>query len=228
MRPLDLLVFRGGDFVSNCISVLEKRGHANAQGGNFTHAGMIVDNTIIDEPLLLDNTLYILESTASGKLGSGVYNIYGHAMIGVQIRTLDDVIHAYDVPSETAIAWCPLIHNPLDVVEDLIDIKDTCTKLYRKYNGRAWDANCWSLCSALYPPCRPCRPCIERVLHTEDWVFCSELVADYYVALDILPKTVIPANVLPADLVYPNEDSDDMPVIVSKINEITTQPHFDK
>lgn len=220
IKPLDLLVFKGDDFVSDVISILEKRGHHYAKGGDFTHAGMVVSSEVLNEPLLQEGKLYILESTVSGRLGSGVNNIYGKSFLGVQIRDLEEVVNAYDKPNDTAIAWCPLISD-LNYVE----VKPLMTEVYHTINGLMWDANCYSLCSALYPCLRPCRSCVEKSLHTEKWLFCSEMVATVYQRLGVLPPNVCPKDVLPADLAYPNEDTDKMPKIIREVVNIISPLH---
>lgn len=222
LKPFDLLVFKGDDFVSGFISLLEKRGHKNAKGGNFTHAGMIVTSDILDNPLLQPGKVYVLESVISGKLGCGVTDINGNAFLGVQIRDLDELLPAYDSPNDTAIAWCPLINNPY--MSD--NVKERFTQFYDSVYGITWDANCWSLLSTLYPRMRPLRPLIEKLLHTEKWLFCSELIATVYKEFAVLPAYVDPKDVLPADLVYPEEDTDKMVKIVSDIIYLTSLKHY--
>lgn len=221
IRPLDLLVFKGDDFVSGIISLLEKRGHKFAKGGDFTHAGIVITSEILDEPLLQPGKLYIMEATISGNLGAGVPDIHGRSFLGVQIRDLERLIDAYDYPNTTAIAWCSLTDNPCQTTE----IKQRFNQIYNQINGVMWDANCWNLLSALYPCMRPCRPCFDHTLHTEKWLFCSEMVAVVYKHLGILPDYVNPSDVLPADLVFPNEDTDRMPSIINNITYITSLRH---
>lgn len=221
MKPFDLLVFKGDDFVSGFISLLEKRGHNKGEGGNFTHAGMVVTSDILDNPQLQPGKLYILESVISGKLGYGINDINGKGFLGVQIRALDELLPAYDLPNDTAIAWCPLAKN----LEITPTIKEHFTQLCNSVYGITWDANCWSLLSALYPRLRPCRPLIEKLLHTEKWLFCSELIAKVYIDFGILPSYVNPKDVIPVDLVYPEEDTDKMPKIINDVVYLTSPQH---
>ena len=74
-------------------------------------------------------------------------------------------------------------------------------KSTKKYNGITYDANCWSLLSSIIPFLRPKRDHIEQFLNTDDWLFCSELVAEIYVKLGIFPDTVDPKNVVPMDFI---------------------------
>lgn len=221
MKPFDLVFFKGDDFVSSFISRIEKRGHRTAKGGNFTHVGMIVNDQILDDSGLTAGKLYVLESVISGKLGYGVKDINGRSFLGVQIRDLEELLVAYDHPNDTAIAWCPLINNPCNSE----NVKQRFTQIYRDVYGIMWDANCWSLFSALYPRMRPLRPLIEKLLRTDRWLFCSELMANILRDFAVLPSTVDPKDVIPADLVYPEEDTDPMPKIVSDVVYIISPLH---
>lgn len=224
MRPLDLLLFRGDEFVSNIISKLEKRGNKTSRAGNFTHAGIIVTRDILDVPLLKPGKLYVLESTIGGKLGSGVPDIYGRTFLGVQIRDLEILIDAYDRPNSTSIAWCPLYNNPIETNLQLV--RQKFGEVYDEIDNIWWDANCWSLLSALYPCMRPCRGCIESSLKTKNWLFCSEMVAIIYKKIGIYPEHVNPKDVIPADFICPHEDTDNMPNIIKGVFYITTDLHF--
>lgn len=226
LRPLDLLAFKGSCFVSSVISDLEKRGKSYTHGGDFTHVGMIINNEVIDDPSLKNGKLYVLESTMGGILGSGVKNIYGKVCLGVQIRDLDEVINAYDKPDETHIAWCPLTNNPY-ISNDKTMIKTKLTELYNQISGAMWNYNCWDLLSSLYYWMRCCRPCCNRTFNTGSWLFCSQMVALCYKTLGILPSYVNPPDVVPADLVFPHEDTDKMPMIISEIVYITTPSHYE-
>jgi hypothetical protein len=224
MRPFDALLFKGSDFVSGAISVFEKRGHVNAKGGNFTHAGIIVTDEIFANPLLQPGKLYVLESVIGGKLGCGIKDINGKAFLGVQIRDLDELLLAYDKPNSTSVAWCPLINNPC-VPGNVGNIRERFTQFCNGVYGIMWDANCWSLLSSLYPKLRPMRPMIEKALHTENWLFCSELVATIYRNFGVYPQTINPKDVVPADIAYPEEDTDRTPKIVREIIYLTSPIH---
>jgi len=67
---------------------------------------------------------------------------------------------------------------------------------------------------------------IEKLTHTENWYFCSEMVAMIYKELAIYPSTVNPKNALPRDIAYPEVDTDHMPRIVGKMTPITTPIHY--
>jgi hypothetical protein len=224
MKPLDALLFRGSDVVSNIISILEKRGKRNSPAGDFTHAGIVINRDILDLPQMDPDKLYILESVMSGTLGCGIKDIYGKTHLSVQIRDLESLINAYDHPDHTAIAWCPLINNPYANHDPVI--KHAFTHIYNDIKGIPWDANCYSLLSSLWECLRPCRPCIETMCHTSRWLFCSEMVATVYKELRIYPDYVNPKDVVPGDIVYPYEDTDEMPTIIDQIVYITSPKHY--
>lgn len=220
IKPLDLIAFRGDDTASMVVYKHEEwRQRAKRNNGYiFTHVGIIVTTDVMDHPLMEQGRLYIFESTFSQ---TGVRDIYGKLPFGVQIRDLETVINDYDKSNETSIAWCPLLRNPCSRE----DVKTIMNHLYETTKGKTWDANCWSLGSALFPFLRPCRCCAEHLFLTQDWLFCSELVAMVYKELGVLPNNVNPKDVVPDDLVNAHNDTDTMPVIDCPPTLITTEQH---
>ena len=105
IKPLDLILFKGGDFVSDLIRLIEYVDLGKNWSDGYTHSGMIVTKELLNDDRLEEGTLYIWESTISGKLGSGVYNIDGKSFLGVQLRKFDDVIGPYDEPNNTCVSW---------------------------------------------------------------------------------------------------------------------------
>lgn len=225
LRPFDLLIFRGDEFVSNSISKLQKRGKPSAKAGDFTHTGMVVTSEILNIPEILPDKIYILESVMSGSLGYGIKNIYDRTFFGVQIRDFDILAYAYDIPNATSIAWCKLLHNPLDVMP-IEEAKQRFSAIYNDVNGKMYDANCCSLLAALYPCMRPWRTCTEQAFDIDDWYMCSELVAYVYQKMNILPSEINYKDVVPGDFVHPEEDTDKMPLVVHKPVYMTTPLHY--
>lgn len=221
IRPLDMIAFKGDDPVSKLILYLEnKTTHYN----DFSHVGVVVTSEILDEPLLDPKKLYVLESTVSGKMGYNVYNIHGKSFLGVQIRCLDDLIETYDHPDDTAIAWCHLEHNPLDITDSTSDIKEKMTTLYHEVDHRFYDFNLYDLLSALYPMLRIYRNLVDKIFHSQKLMFCSELVAMVYKKLGVYPNpdAIDPMNIIPEHLVHPEGV---MPALFDKTTYITTQSH---
>jgi len=227
IKPLDLVLFRGGDFVSGFIRFLQKRNLPaessagyDVGAGAFSHVGMIVTSEILDDDRLEEGKLYVWESTMSGRLADGVYNIDGESFLGVQLRSFDEVLPAYDEDPDTRIAVSHVFREVYDSVWGELPqtlLRNKFTKLFKKYNGVRYDANFLSLGSSICPCLRPARGTVEDVLDTEDWLFCSELVATVYQDLGLFDEDVNPKNVVPSDFLGYDADSEDsggIPVIV--------------
>ena len=226
LRPFDPIFFRGSDFISKTIMKIEKIGNRIERSGDFSHVGMIVTSDILDDSRLIPGKKYIWESTMSGKLGGGNNNINGKSYLGVQLRDFDELIVLYDAPNNTSIAVGTLFEHPLDKYPADI-MKNIFTPFFKKYDGRRYDANLFSLLSAICPGLRFMRKKIEKICHTEDWLFCSELLAMTYIHLNIYPSTLNPKNVVPRDIVCPEADTDRTPrIIMNNVIYMTTRQHY--
>ncbi len=216
IQPLDLLLFRGPDFISNTIRWIQRR-RLGLGAGRFSHVGLVVDERVYKNPRMLPGKLYVLESTMSGNITSeGVTDINGQVVFGVQIRDLDEVIKAYDSSPTSRIAVGHLRNNPYLSCSDQMErdiFRSRCTTLINSVEGRQYDANLFSLCGALFPRLRGLRDMAETVLDTDKWLFCSELCALMYKSLDILPPSLDERNVVPVDFL-PGIDEDGMPPII--------------
>jgi hypothetical protein len=226
-QPLDLILFRGADFVSDTIRLFED---AVLKTGQFSHSGVLINSDILPSvPQLEPGRWYVWESTASATSGimekftTPVPNaLTGKGKFGVQIRDFEDVVTAYLQSSGAAVAWCPLQSNPwtrqpneTDVSyanrqKDLIqDIRD----VFVEYGTRTYDANCLDLCASLFPCIRKSRDEFRTVLVNEHkifssvdlnidpagWVFCSELVTLIYQEVGVISSSINPLNVVPVD-----------------------------
>jgi len=210
IRPLDLVLFRGNDAVSGLIKFTSKRFLGMRSCDHvFSHIGLVVSRDIVDDPALEPGKLYVWESTLSGKLGQGVYSAHHpkKAFFGTQVRPLIELIEAYDKPDDTAIAIFPLDSSTRRKIYKINDIfeteklNDAFTPIFTRYNDRRYDANPCSLLGAMFPFFRCCRSTAEKGMDTEDWLFCSELVAHVFQDLGVLHKSVNPKNVVPVDLI---------------------------
>ena len=94
--PLDIILFRGTDGVSDLIRVVEQ----DVRGcGDFSHAGIIVTRELLPNLTKLEaKKLYVMESTMSYPLplvSDGPPNILtGKGYFGVQIRDLSILLNA--------------------------------------------------------------------------------------------------------------------------------------
>lgn len=201
IRPFDLVLFNGGDAVSSFISCLSEEALGNG-AGKFSHVGMIVTREILYDKDMEEGKLYIWESTASGRLGGDVYNIHGDAWIGTQIRDFDQVMKSYDANPNSSIAIRHIVNNPIDNPNDVHQIRETMAFLLGRYNEKPYEVNMMQLFTAMFPKLR----CLRLKWGKNRFIFCSELVAIIYKAVDILSSTCDPSNVVPADFVVDDID----------------------
>lgn len=219
IRPFDVVFFRGGDAVSDLIRFAQKRGLGTPGAEDYSHVGMVVTSEILDDPRLEPGKLYIWESTMSGRLGDGVPNIDGEAMLGVQLRDLDEVVRAYDKSKKTAVAFGKVRHPP-DFDDEL---RRKFTEVFQRLDGSKYDANPLSLLGSLIPALRPIRKISEDLLATQEWLFCSELVATVFIEVGIFPKWALACDVVPADFL--GFDKDLVPRVLEHPVRVTwTQP----
>lgn len=211
IRTLDLIMFKGSDVVSGLISKVERVSVDCPEGGSYTHVGLaILENDLL--PVEQQNgRLLVLESTMSGSLADGVLAIDGKSHLGVQFRDLGQVVEAYDVAPASRIAWLPLQEERRPK-----NFRKLC-QVCGKYNGIFYDASVVDLAAAAVPLLRPVRdsPCLKKLRDAfcycfccctkagrqgeSNWLFCSELVANIYKDLGILPADVNPEDVMPCD-----------------------------
>lgn len=230
IKSFDLIFFNGGDTTSNMIRFLQAR-----QGSRkmrylkwrknkikiprdaFSHVGLVVRDDILDDPRLEHGVPYIFESTMSGTLTDGIYNINDEAFLGTQLRNLDDVVKGYDSAPTSRIA---VAHFNRDIIENLYitqeEIKSEFTKLFIKYDEIPYDLNPISLISSIFQLFRRIRGKSEKIADSEPWLFCSELVATIYIELGFIPGDVNPKDVVPMDFLGYDIDTKGVPQIIDE------------
>jgi hypothetical protein len=234
MRTFDLIMFRGGDKVSDAISGVESM---VVGSGEFTHVGLVVRGDSLmpharanEAEWLTPDGVYLFESTKSGKMTDGVGDVHGHSHLGVQIRDLSKVVHAYDAADpDTRMAWLPL--GPAARSRAPASFREP----YEKYRGLMYDASAVDLAAAAgVPGARELRDCclfsrlrsacyrtaccflcaggVKRADYSptsnkkdntpSKWQFCSELAANILrdVPGGLFPASIEPENVMPMDL----------------------------
>ena len=232
MRTYDLLLFKGTDFISSTITKIEafEDGPKVKEVANFSHVGVVIrgedllpikDKT--EESWLRANEVYVLESTMSGDLADGCKDVHGETHLGVQLRVLEDVVRHYDEPKDSRIAWCALnVHLPNGK-------RAAVREEYEKYRGISYDLSAIDLAACAFPILRPIRDntMFEHIRDSlcklaygirraddekcdnvvSNWQFCSEMAANIYKDIGLLPEEVNASNAMPSDFVTDPDDS---------------------
>lgn len=212
LRPLDLIMFKGSDFVSNFIRYLESKSELPEDGVDisaFSHCGLIITSEILDHPDVYPGKIYIWESTMSGLLGEGVPNVEGKSFFGSQLRDFDLLLPAYLASDNSEVAVCSLNSNPF---RDN-NIEDRFKGIFNLYNNRKYNYNIINLLATIIPFFRKIRGFFQKLFSTRKWLFCSELIAHVYQDLGLFPKTLNPENVTPMDFLGVDSDHE-VPKIV--------------
>jgi len=199
LRTFDMIFFRGQELISSIISYTQKKIHGKG-ACLFTHVGMVIcaRDLPVYSPLYHPSKIYIFESTQSGSVGDGSYNLNNRSKLGVQLRDLDSVAETYDSNPKSLMAWAPLI----DGYRPLMDTKtsEKLLSIIRKYNGIRYDCSIIDLASAMFKIFRPIRYIARKIRkYCNDWQFCSELCCNILREFDIISKDINPENVLPCD-----------------------------
>jgi hypothetical protein len=208
LRPLDLIVFRGSEFVSDAIAMVQKLRFGS---GDWSHVGLVVTTDLIPIKNGKPGELYIWESTMSGKLSDGVNNIEtNRGTFGVQIRNLADVIDKYDLSADSRIGWCTLLNNPTVRQPDdsdatyngrLQSVKETLLDFQSEWGNAIYDYNICRLCTSVCDSSNTLRCCgVGDIFGRSDKLFCSELVAIIYQLLGLLPADIDPEKIAPEEL----------------------------
>lgn len=228
MRTFDLLLFKGPDIISGAISKIQKL-DIGTRAPDFTHVGCVILGSdlmplarVEEQNWLKPDSIYVFESTMSGKLTDGVTDVTDHARFGVQLRPLDEVVELYDAPERSRLAWAPLKKE----IRDKVDSKLARFE-YEKYKGLRYDASAVDLAAAVnFCGARCLRDCFlfqklrdfcccccsekrfdyspasdKRDNDPSKWQFCSELVANIYKDIGIFPENIKADNVIPCDFI---------------------------
>lgn len=227
IKPFDLIAFRGGDLASDLIHYLQKH---QLTCGDFTHVGLIVTSDVltIDDYKLEEHELYLLESTFSffPSITHAIPDVTtDQGKFGVQLKKLKQVIPHYIYNNQTKVAWCPLIDNPYDCIDNRLKLKEQMSQFYKDNQNTLYDMDPLSLLGSMFPALRHIRDKRDKVInkicsHFKSqhnpalWQFCSELVAHVYQLIGVIPHEMDCKNVLPMD--FFGYDQDGIDALVDK------------
>ena len=229
MCTFDLLLFRGTDAISGAISRIEraKTGYGDYTHVGIVVRGIDLVPAIEaegEDKWLKSDAVYVFESTISGEMADGCMDVHGESHLGVQLRVLDDVVAHYDRPAKSRLAWCSMQDSKRPACCAVqVDLRSAVRAAFEKYRGLRYDLSAVDLAACAFPSMRclrnskafsRVRDLIGRVVYSSKradgakgadndiiskWQFCSELAANIYRDLGILPQTVEPQNVMPVD-----------------------------
>lgn len=207
LKPLDLLLFKGSEIVSSSIRFLE---NLEVNNNDWSHCGLVINTSIL--PTIKNGKigkLYVWESTLSGSLNDNIYDTEGKTVFGVQIRSLDKVVKAYNKKNRT-IGWAKLKNNPYlkqknetsnEYKKRFKKLQKAMIKIHKKLHHEPYETNLITLAASLFRWLRPVRNYIEK--HTnfgKNTMFCSELVASIYCDIAVLNrKEVDPQDIIPVE-----------------------------
>ena len=107
IKSFDIVLFRGGDYVSDFIRFLESRysptqtstqKYKDITADAFSHVGLLLRGDVLEgvENVSKDK-IYVWESTMSGLLSEdGLKNVENNSHFGIQLRDFDELVEKYD------------------------------------------------------------------------------------------------------------------------------------
>jgi hypothetical protein len=186
----------GNSVFSKAIQFAEK---LTVKGNSYSHCGMCIraDDFPKDSIYYREDTIYILEALTF--VSDGVAPVPGTPTTGVQLRPLDDVIHANNHVNGVSLAWMPLIDDHRPVVSS-----DKLLEICNKYLGASYDYNPYTLLASAFRFLR-CLPILSWLLkykyNGREPQFCSKVLADVLQDCGTLSESIKTSYILPMDFV---------------------------
>lgn len=232
IKPLDFVGFHGRG-ISKVVKVFEYLIEGNA---DITHCGIVVTRKLFPKlKQLRKGRLYVLESTLSKYVGplnpeTTPDVVSGKGKFGVQIRDLELLVKAYSVAG-AFVGWAGLTGDPWSnrkkrskFIKDFRELPHVI--------GKSYELNFFELAGSLLFPkkARDITKSLKKMAKdidveltegyqipalrnfrlsgykTDQWFFCSELIAYIYLNLDLIPEDVDPTNIVPVNFLGHGED----------------------
>jgi hypothetical protein len=236
IKPLDLIMFSGNNFLSKTIRLVEKE---KLGLGTISHVGIVITKEILPHIKELDPCkFYIWESTNSRiKFSNHPKDILGKSKFGVQIRDLKDVIEYY-LQYQGKVFWGKLDQNPFKIKykdslitfhQRRIQIIEKFKEIEKNYGNSRFNLSFIDLAASVFPSLRPLRSLkkkLNKVFKRKKKksytpFFCSEFVAMIYKSISLLDENIDPSNVVPVDFLGIKESRS--PKLIKKIIEFKMQ-----
>lgn len=219
----------GRDLASGLIKIVSNKqtGH-NKLGHEIStpsHLGLVVTHALMPYvPQLKPGKFYVLESTFSHKISVGKKKIVdgpsdittGDGKFGVQIRDLQQVVQTYNGViyrgRTLANPWVMKKGETLEIVQARRNgIIQSFSVFYYRYQGKRYNFNPLHLGGIVFSPLRPLRNITEKGIRAgetvvgkkgkiSDTAICSELVAEAFKSVGLLPADFNARDFLPVDV----------------------------
>lgn len=230
IKPLDLLVFKGGDLTSHAI--MEGEEYITGSSNTPSHVEIMITKEWCDRikcheehPIYADQPL----SWGSTSLGKSISIETGGHVNGVQIRDLEYLMTKYLSKEGSNVGYCSLRNNPTvfyldnekwtDYAARSDKLKRDLCAAYDKYHGKEYNNNPLALIGVMFPQFRHLRNASQMSISSFEKgnkLFCSEFVASLYEDIGIIDdmtdgvadgKMLDPRDVLPVDFFGPDADN---------------------
>jgi len=229
-QPGDLLLFKGNDFISKTVCMIEmlETDVTNSSTCSIcSHVGIVVNaEALPNVKQLKPDRLYILESTCTlPYISAQIPDERLHkCRMGVQIRDLELVIKSYLKVENACVFWCKLQDNPWETSRD--DMIAKIDHLVQEIGYRPYEYRIINLLASVFPFLRSTRMTFDvmvsdvyHILSTlhlandktpkdieEQTLFCSQLVSMFYQRLGLLNLQIDPADIIPVDYIHPRDE----------------------
>ncbi|KAJ3015745.1 UNVERIFIED_CONTAM: hypothetical protein HDU68_012583 [Siphonaria sp. JEL0065] len=221
LKPLDAVLFAGSDPVATIIKKITLHNVVPELESPFaelwTHAGILVDKTVLPLDCLEEGKMYLYESVFSGTVAGYVYSTIlpidknvpkGGCHLGPQIRDFEAVV----MEGDANVGICPLTQEQRTFIEGKFkENPNLLLDLYKKYEDFGYPMTnllgvVASASHALYEDLKKFNETAATYIPghketTKKTVFCSELVSIIYKELslpsfiDAHPDTFTPLEV---------------------------------
>ena len=162
ISPLDLILFRGVDKISETILLCEKIAEKNDK---YSHIGIVINSEVLPMiPELKAGVLYIWESTVADKTDPPDVETH-KPRHGVQIRPLTDVILSYaDSERDCEIDLGVLKDNPWKLPENRPMIIHAFDEIHKKIGHRTYEYSPLNLLAAAFTYFRTPRDIVDTLI----------------------------------------------------------------
>ncbi|KAI8808758.1 hypothetical protein BJ742DRAFT_807467 [Cladochytrium replicatum] len=220
IKPLDIILFNGKDPVADFIRWMEYKyvevNKNDLPTAFWTHAGLIVDKTVLPLPELEDGKLYVYESIFSGTIAGYTYSkvlpvdhpeaVKNGNHAGPQIRDLIGIVDE----ANSDIGVCPLLEEErARLFSDLPALQAKMLKFHKEFFTFGYPFNVLPALGAASEKLQNFYDGFTKSLFKDDdpdardrkTVFCSEMAAELYKALgvkgfvDVTPRDFTPVEV---------------------------------